>query len=131
MTSNTKFNVTFDVGHLLINDTQPFSKEPNEDDIINRGKENLKSFFEELYKLVGTQVGSEEENRDFDKAKDNITLPKPTTILPRFKPVPKPKPLTRWEQYRNEKGLAPRQKRSRMIYSELAKDWVPRWGKGR
>jgi regulator of ribosome biosynthesis len=31
-------------------------------------------------------------------------LPTPTYVLPREKPAPKPKPLTKWEQYAKEKG---------------------------
>jgi regulator of ribosome biosynthesis len=31
-------------------------------------------------------------------------LPPPSFTLPREKPVPKPKPLTKWEQYAKEKG---------------------------
>lgn len=26
--------------------------------------------------------------------------------------------------------MAPRAKRSRLVYDEITKDWVPRWGKG-
>jgi hypothetical protein len=126
------FNVNYDLGHLLINDTQPFTlPEIGEEDITTRALNNLKGFLDELYKQCSKQKGQEEELRDFDKAQDNIKLPKPLTILPRAKPVPKPKPLSRWERYRLEKGLAPKQKKSRMIWSELANDWVPRWGKGR
>jgi regulator of ribosome biosynthesis len=31
-------------------------------------------------------------------------LPPPSFVLPREKPAPKPKPLTKWEQYAKEKG---------------------------
>lgn len=127
-----KFNVTFDLGHLLVNDAQPFSKDStNEAEIKNRAIQNLGLFYKELFKLSGTQNGEDSENRDFDKPKDTVKLPAPLIKLPRSKPVPKPKPLTKWEKYRVEKGLPPRQKRSRMVFSELAQDWVPRWGKGR
>jgi regulator of ribosome biosynthesis len=126
------FNVAFDLGHLLVNDTQPFSKpEIFEEDITERALNNLKSFYDEIYKVCATQRGQEDEKRDFDKAEDNVELPKPTTVLPRAKPVPKAKPLTKWERYRLEKGMPPKKKKSRMVYSELADDWVPRWGKGR
>jgi regulator of ribosome biosynthesis len=129
---NEKFNVTCDLGNLLVYDNGAFNQEfVGEEDMIERGKSNLKYFFEELFKLASTQKGEEEERRDFDKPEDNVALPKPTTVLPRSKPIPRPKPLTKWEKYRLEKGLQPREKRSRMVYSETAGDWVPRWGKGR
>jgi regulator of ribosome biosynthesis len=132
LNSDAKFNVSFDTGHLLILDNGPFNKEDvNEEDITGRLSKNLKVFYEELYGILNKQKGEDEEKRDFDKAADCVTLPKPITILPRAKPIPKPKPLTKWEKYRIEKGLQAKQKRSRMVYSELAGDWVPRWGKGR
>jgi regulator of ribosome biosynthesis len=126
-----KFNVSCDLGHLLIYDNQPFGKDSiGESEMLERGKSNLKFFFEELFKLAKSQKGEDEEKRDFDKPLDTVILPKPETKLPRSKPIPKPKHLSKWEKYRVEKGFPAKQKRSRMIYSEAAGDWVPRWGKG-
>jgi regulator of ribosome biosynthesis len=130
--SSEKFNVSTDLGHLCVFDQQPFNKDsPNEDDMMNRAKTNLIFFYQELFKLTTQQKGEDEEKRDFDKAEDNVTLPKIITILPRAKPIPKPKAQTKWEKYRLEKGIQPRERRGRMVYSENAADWVPRWGKGR
>lgn len=132
MIEDNKFNVSCDLGHLLVYDNQPFNKDfINEDDMIKRGKSNLKHFYGDLIKLANSQKGQNEETRDFDKADDNVQLPKPVTLLPRSKPIPKQKALTKWEKFRLEKGMAPGQKRSRMVFSEVAQDWVPRWGKGR
>ena len=132
MIEDNKFNVSCDLGHLLVYDNQPFKKEfVNEDDMLERGKSNLKHFFGELFKLANSQKGQNEETRDFDKPEDNVALPKPVTLMPRAKPIPRPKALTKWERFRTEKGMPTTMKRSRMVYSELAKDWVPRWGKGR
>lgn len=57
-------------------------------------------------------------------------LPKPKVVLPREKPIPKEKPMTKWEKFRLEKGITAKGKRSRMVYSEHASDWVPRYGMG-
>lgn len=131
MAEQNTFNVNFDIGHLMVSDSRPFKKDDiDEEDILTSTKDNVVALFETMFKMAKTQRGEEDENRDFDKAADNLTLPKPNTILPRSKPVPKEKTLTRWEKYRKEKGLE-KKKRSRMVYSELAGDWVPRWGKGR
>jgi regulator of ribosome biosynthesis len=54
-------------------------------------------------------------------------LPAPTTVLPREKPVPKPKPLTRWEQFAKEKGIQ-KKKKDRMVFDETTKEWRPQWG---
>lgn len=128
---DNKLNVSLDLGHLLVYDNQPFNKDfIDEEDMLKRGKQNVQNIFQDLFKLCKTQQGEDEEKRDFDKPEDNVILPKPITILPRGKPIPKPKPLTKWERFKAEKGL-PTIKRSRMVYSETAADWVPRWGKGR
>ena len=126
------FNVNFDLGHLLINDTQTFKSDSISEEMIKeRGIANLQVFYKELFSLASKQVGDDDEKRDFDKPKDTVKLPEPIIKLPRSKPLPKPKPLTKWEKYRAEKGIAPRKKRGRMVFSELTKDWVPRYGKGR
>lgn len=60
----------------------------------------------------------------------NVYLPGSKVVLPREKPIPKEKPKSRWEKFREEKGLPARQKRSRMIFDPITNDWVPRYGTG-
>ena len=55
------------------------------------------------------------------------TLPPPVTRLPRAKPLPAPKAMTRWEAYAKEKGITKR-KRDRMIFDEEMQEWRPRYG---
>ena len=50
--------------------------------------------------------------------------------MPRHRPLPKPKPMTKWEKFRIERGLPPRRKRGRMVFDPITNDWVPRWGAG-
>lgn len=54
-------------------------------------------------------------------------LPIPTTLLPREKPLPKPKPETRWEKFAKAKGIVKR-KKDRMVFDETSGDYKPRWG---
>lgn len=131
--ASKKSNVTFDLGHLLINDFQPFKSniDLTETEMIKRGKENLTLLFEELFKLRNSQAGEEDQFRDFSKTEFSVKLPKQVTILPRSNPIPKKQALTKWEKFRLEKGLPPRKNRGRFIYSEDLKQWVPRHGKGR
>jgi len=130
--TNENFNVSYDLGHLLVFDNQQFNySEIGESEIVSRAKINLKHFFEELFKLSQVQKREDEEKTDFLKPLDNVKVPKPITLLPRAKPIPGQKAKTRWEKYREEKGLNPREKRSRMVFNEVAQDWVPRCGKGR
>jgi len=56
-------------------------------------------------------------------------MPKAHTVLPREKACPKDEGKTKWEKFCEERGMAPRKKRSRLVYDEVEKDWVPRWGR--
>lgn len=49
--------------------------------------------------------------------------------LPREKPLPKPKPLTKWQKFANAKGIQHKRK-DRMVFDEDTQQWVPRWGYG-
>lgn len=55
-------------------------------------------------------------------------LPEPVFQLPREKPLPKPKPLTKWERFANAKGIS-HVKKDRKVWDEERQDWVNRWGK--
>lgn len=55
------------------------------------------------------------------------TLPPPTLHLPREKPVPKPKPLTRWQKFALKKGIT-HKKKDRKTWDELTQKFVPRHG---
>lgn len=56
-------------------------------------------------------------------------LPPPTTQLPRSKPLPKPKPPTKWEQFARAKGIGNNKgKRDRKEWDEEKQEWVNRWG---
>jgi regulator of ribosome biosynthesis len=54
-------------------------------------------------------------------------LPSETSVLPREKRIPEPKPETRWEKFSKEKGIK-NKKRERMVYEEDTQEWKPRFG---
>lgn len=58
-----------------------------------------------------------------------VHLPKPTFELPREKPIPKERPLTKWEQFAKEKGIN-KKRRDRLVLDEATGEYVPRYGKG-
>lgn len=62
-----------------------------------------------------------------------MKLPEPTTILPRARPVPKPKPPTKWEQFAKSKGIQSKKskKRDKLVYDDTSRKWVPRYGYNR
>ncbi|SCZ93213.1 BZ3500_MvSof-1268-A1-R1_Chr6-2g08533 [Microbotryum saponariae] len=55
-------------------------------------------------------------------------LPPISTELPREKPLPKAKAMTKWQAFATAKGIAPKPKKDRMVFDEEKQDWVPRWG---
>lgn len=55
------------------------------------------------------------------------TLPPPTTVLPREKPIPKAKPPTKWELFAQRKGIEKR-KRSKLEWDEASGEWRRRYG---
>ena len=57
-------------------------------------------------------------------------LPARTTKLPREKPLPKAKELTRWQKFALIKGIE-NKKRGRMVWDEKDQKWAPRYGYGR
>lgn len=54
-------------------------------------------------------------------------LPAPTTALPREKPLPKPRPPTKWELFAQKKGIEKR-KRSKLVQDEASGEWKRRYG---
>lgn len=50
-------------------------------------------------------------------------------VVPREKPVPKPKPETRWQKFAREHGIQ-KHKRSRNVLDETTGEYLPRWGRG-
>jgi regulator of ribosome biosynthesis len=74
--------------------------------------------------------GEDGEILEYTKSMYAVRLPESKVVLPRQQPPPKPKPLTKWEKFRQEKGLLQKQKRSRMVFDPISQDWVPRFGYG-
>jgi regulator of ribosome biosynthesis len=59
-------------------------------------------------------------------------LPKGKTVFPREKPIPQPKPLTRWQKFADRKGIKKKEDRKdRLVWDEASEDWKPRYGSNR
>lgn len=56
-----------------------------------------------------------------------VKLPTPKCTLPRSKPVPKPRPLTKWQQFAKTKGIQ-KKKKSKLSWDEQLQKWVPLYG---
>lgn len=123
-------NKQCDLGALVMEDCQSYS-DKTETEILELSKKNFQNLFKELFDLKRQQrakLGEDGGILEYTKAQFAVDLPEPRIIVPRQKPVPKEKPKTKWEKFRDEKGLPARQKRSRLVFDPITKDWVPRWG---
>jgi len=105
----------FDVGNLLVFDRQ----DVHESSLV-RTQNSVQELFKHLFALPATQ----------SQSGPVITLPQPTTPIPREKHIPTAKPETRWEKYAKDKGIQKR-KRSRMVFDEGTQEWRPRFGMNR
>ncbi|KAL1962018.1 hypothetical protein VTN77DRAFT_662 [Rasamsonia byssochlamydoides] len=125
---------TFDLGHLLAQDPNPLVIPPSEplNDVLKAtARDGAQVLLNQL--LTTCPITS--------SAKDGVllTLPPPNILLPRFKPLPTPKPPTKWELFARKKGigkysnkpgaaLADKERRKKLVYDEEKGEWVPRWG---
>ena len=114
--------MTFDLGRLSALNTTPVAKCSFSDAraMQERARDSVQLIVGRLFSLPS-------EPADHGRLAD---LPAPTTVLPREKPIPKPKPPTRWEQFAKEKGIQ-KKKKDRMVYDDATKEWRPQWGKSR
>jgi len=108
-----------DLGNLLGSEVNEFqlSEESIEDELKARARDNCQLLLNELWTLPT------ERNQEAIVA----ILPPPTSLLPREKPVPVPKPPTKWEQYAKEKGIV-KKKKSRLVWDDAVREWIPRFG---
>ncbi|CDF38667.1 ribosome biogenesis regulatory protein (RRS1) family protein [Chondrus crispus] len=58
-----------------------------------------------------------------------VSLPNGAFHLPRAKPIPKERALTKWEKFAKEKGIQKRH-RDRLVLDDATGEYVPRYGKG-
>lgn len=109
-----------DVGNMLISRVQPIdptsiNQEPYLLSLATAGTQEL---VKHLFQLP---------TEDCDVGVIAV-LPPPTTPIPREKPCPQPKPLSRWEKFAQRKGIQKHAKRDRLVWDERSEDWKPRYG---
>lgn len=130
--------VNLDLGSVALFDMNPFegellSKIPSnapadrqarEAALLAITRDNCQLLMNALYALPRHV----DEANDADRTPGRLTtLPKPTTTLPREKPVPVEKPQTRWEKFAAAKGIQKR-KRSAKVFDEASGEWKYRYG---
>ncbi|CAL8093754.1 unnamed protein product [Orchesella dallaii] len=113
--------VDIDPGNLLVTDPNEISRLQ----LNSNPAEYLKDLTRSNTQLLINSIFT----LPFHRVDDVIVaeLPKPTYVLPRSKPAPKARPLTKWQSYAKDKGIV-KKKKSGLIWDEIVKKWVPRFG---
>lgn len=128
---------TYDLGNLAIFDPNPLDNEKllskdesiKEDHLQSVTRDNVQLLINQILSLpVKTTTETHGSSTGQNSTMTLIQLPEPTTILPREKPIPKAKPLTKWQQFAARKGIKPKAKDGKMVYDEDTCEWVPKWG---
>lgn len=116
---------TFDLGLLLATDPNPLALDPSnlEASLAAVARDGAQALINQL--LTTCSITSSKQ--------DGVLLTLPpyqSTTLPREKPLPTPKPLTKWEQFAKRKGIKPKTKEQRqnLRWNEDKGAWEKKWG---
>jgi regulator of ribosome biosynthesis len=109
-------DLTYDLGNLTAFDTHPFVYQ-SEKELALHARENVQLLINHIFELP----------RQMSDMGPLALLPGPVTVIPREKPLPKPKVETRWEKFAKEKGIEKR-KKSRKVFDENTGEWSHSWG---
>ncbi|GAB1310825.1 Rhodanese-related sulfurtransferase [Madurella fahalii] len=119
---------TFDLGLLLANDPNPLNLPSKPTDTVTLeshltsiARDGAQALINQL--LTTTPISSTPQGV-------LLTLPPVQTALPREKPVPTPKPETKWSAFAKRRGIKPktREQRRNLQYNEASGEWERRWG---
>jgi hypothetical protein len=117
----------------MVEDCQSYEK-LSDDKFIDMTQENICILYSALFDLKKQQKledgGEDGDILEYAKAQYSVYLPQRGFVLPREKPIPKQKELTKWERFRLEKGIQAKGKRSALVFDPISKDYVPRFGMG-
>lgn len=111
---------TFDLGNLLVNDANLLSPKPTNAEIAEAARDCAQGLINQL--LTVCPITSHVTEGVL------LTLPRPTTQLPREKPLPSEREKTKWERFAEKRGIKKKPKDTKMVYDEATGEWVPRWG---
>lgn len=120
--------VSLDLGSVVLFDVNPF--EDDKMDLQRCTRDGRESYLESLTRdnaqlLFNGLYGLPQE--ESDEMGRLVSLPKATSVIPREKPVPTDKPLTRWEKFAKVKGIK-KEKRSAKVFDEASGQWKYRHG---
>jgi len=113
--------VDVDLGNLLVWDPNVIDQQAYKED----KNEYIQSTMRDNMQLLVNALWQAPIERH-----DNVIvakLPEAKTIVPREKPLPKPKPLTKWQKFAQGKGIV-KHKKSKFVWDEAKKQWGRRYG---
>ena len=115
---------SFDIGNLVCNDANPLPPVPSNADLSASAQACAQALINQI--LTSCRF------RNSPSKGTLVALPRPSTILPRAKPLPKAKPETKWEKFARQKGIKSVSKKSKKQFDDSTGQWMPAWGyKGR
>lgn len=122
ITVHKELELEFDLGNLLASDRNPptvlrQAGPSPEAELRALARDNTQLLINQLWQLPTERVEEAVVAR----------LPEPATRLPREKPLPRPRPLTRWQQFARLKGIRPK-KKTNLVWDEVSGQWRRRWG---
>ena len=117
-----ELELDFDLGNLLALDRNPptllcQARPSPEVELRALARDNTQLLINQLWRLPTERVEEAVVAR----------LQEPATRLPREKPLPRPWPLTRWQQFARLKGILPK-KKTNLLWEEASGQWRRRWG---
>ncbi|XP_044463081.1 ribosome biogenesis regulatory protein homolog [Mangifera indica] len=95
----------------------PSSREELVKECLQEGTKLVQAVADQLFNLPSTE----------DVDGPLVSLPPPTTKLPRSKHLPKPKPPTKWELFAQKRGIKKR-KKDKVVWDEQTGTWKRRYG---
>jgi regulator of ribosome biosynthesis len=118
-------NKNYDLGALIYHDASSYENTTSEQ-IFEKTKENINKFYQLLFDHRKKQPAR--GVLEFETPFYTVDLPRIEEKIPRLVPPPKPKPETKWEKFRKERGLAPRKRRDRKVLDPVTGRFVRRFG---
>jgi len=112
-----------DLGNLSAWDPAPIDAEAyqgsnREEVCLETARGMAQTLVTQLFQLPGEPI----------KGGRMVQLPAAKTLLPREKPLPKPKPPTKWEKFAAQKGIQKRKRESKLEWDEASQSWRRRHG---
>jgi len=120
-TVNKPLEIDLDLGNLLAidpNQLDQLDQSPEESLLTELGRDAVQVLVSALWQLPTERV----------EEAVVAHLPPPTTVIPREKPMPKPKAMTKWEKYAKDKGIVKKKKKDRLVWDDVVSKWVPQFG---